>query len=55
MLKKATIALIPLFHNSARLVVMIKHSVIIFKKAIQYLNSGQVPVIAMDQPLYVLA
>ena len=45
----------PLFHDSAHSVAMIKHSMIVTKNVIQYLNPGQVPVIAMDQPLYVLA
>jgi len=54
-LKKANIALMPLFHDNAHSVAMIKHDMIIAKKAIQYLNPDQVPVIAMDQPLYALA
>ena len=54
-LKKANIALMPLFNDSAHSVAMIKHSMIVAKKAIQYLNPDQVPVIAMDQPLYALA
>jgi len=45
----------PLFHDSAHSVAMIKHSTIIAKNVIQYLNPDQVPVIAMDQPLYALA
>ena len=34
---------------------MIKHSMDIVKRAVQYLNPGQVPVLAADQPLYALA
>ena len=45
----------PLFHENAQSVSMIKHAMIITKTAIQHLNHGQVPVIAMDQPLYALA
>ena len=40
----------PLFHESAQSVAMIKHAMIIGKNAIQHLNHEQVPVIAMDQP-----
>ena len=54
-LKKANIALLPLFNDSAQSVAMIKHSMIVVKRTIQYLNPDQVPVIAMDQPLYALA
>ena len=45
----------PLFRENAQSVSMIKHAMIITKTAIQHLNRGQVPVIAMDQPLYALA
>ena len=45
----------PLFHENAQSVSMIKYTMIITKTAIQHLNHGQVTVIATDQPLYVLA
>ena len=54
-LEKATIALMPLFLDSGPSVTMIKHIMITSKKAIQYLSSDQVPVVAMDQPLHALA
>ena len=34
---------------------MIQHSMNVIKKATQHLNPGQVPVIAVDQPLYTVA
>jgi hypothetical protein len=48
-------ALLPLFLDNAHSVAMIKHSMDIVKRAVQYLNPGQVPVLAADQPLYALA
>ena len=41
--------------DSGPSVTMIKYIKITSKKAIQYLSSDQVPVVAMDQPLYALA
>ena len=34
---------------------MIKHAMDVIKSCINYLNPGQVPVIAVDQPLYAIA
>ena len=34
---------------------MIKHSMDIVKTSVQYLNPGQIPVLAADQPLFALA
>ena len=48
-------ALLPLFLDDANSVAMIRHSMDIVKAAIQYLNPGQTPVLAADQPLYALA
>ena len=50
-LEKATIAQMPLFLDSSPSVTMIKHIMIASKKAIQYLSSDQLPVVAMDQPI----
>ena len=52
---KAKIALLPLFNENANSVAMIKHAMMITKEAIEFLNPGQIPVIAMDQPLFSLA
>ena len=48
-------SLLPLFHDQAHSAAMTRHSMDVVKKAIEILNHGQVPVIAMDQPLYALA
>ena len=48
-------ALLPLFLESAHSVAMIKHSMDIVKTSVQYLNLGQIPVLAADQPLLALA
>ena len=45
-------ALLPLFLDSAHSVAMIKHSMTMVQATVQYLNPGQVPVLAADQPLY---
>ena len=46
-------ALLPLFQEQSP--AMIKHSMNIVKKAVDFLNPGQVPVTACDQPLYAVA
>ena len=51
----AIIALLPLFLENAHSVAMIKHSMDIVKTSVQYLNSGQIPVLGADQPLFALA
>jgi hypothetical protein len=45
----------PAFYEQANSVAMIQHSMNIIKYATHFLNPGQVPVIAMDQPLFTLA
>ena len=39
----------------AKSVAMIKHSMNVIKASVEYINPGQIPVIAFDQPLYALA
>ena len=34
---------------------MIRHAMDVIKACVNYLNPGQVPVVAMDQPLYAVA
>jgi len=51
-LEKATITQMPLFLDSGPSVTMIKHIMITSKRQF---NTLQVPVVAMDQPLYALA
>ena len=51
----ALISMLPLFHDQAKSVAMIRHSMNTVKAAVEVLNPGQVPVLACDQPLYSLA
>ena len=53
--KEDKIALLPLLTDNAHSPALIKHVMKIVKDDIRYLNPGQTPVIAMDQPLYALA
>lgn len=48
----ALISMLSLFHNQAKSVAMIRHSMNIVKTAVAVLNPGQVP---CDQPLYTVA
>lgn len=49
-----TVALMPLFIESAHTPAMIKHAMDVVRAATQAVNPGQVPVLAMDQPLFAL-
>ena len=49
------VALLPLFHEKAATIAMIKHGMDIQQSITQYLNPGQIPVMAFDQPLFALA
>jgi len=51
----AITGLLPLFQENAHTTAMIQHSMKVIKQAINYLNPGQTPVIAMDQPLFAIA
>ena len=51
----AITSLMPMSHESAHSVPMVLHGMNIVNDAIQLVNPGQVPVIAMDQPLFALA
>ena len=48
-------ALLPMFHDSAHTVAMIRHSIDVVKTAVEHLNPGQAPVVTFDQPLFALA
>ena len=48
-------ALLPLFPDQAKSVAMIRHAMDVIKISVDHLNPGQVPVIALDQPLYTVA
>ena len=48
-------ALLPLFHDQAHSVAMIRHGMDVVKVAVRKLNTRQVPVITFDQPLFAIA
>ena len=48
-------SLLPLFPDQAKSAAMICHSLNIIKASVNHLNPGQIPVVAMDQPLYAVA
>ncbi|KAG7161157.1 hypothetical protein Hamer_G024212, partial [Homarus americanus] len=47
--------LLPLYVESAHTVAMIRHSIDVIKNAVEHLNTGQTPVVTLNQPLYALA
>ena len=49
------VALLPLFLENAHSVAMILHGMNVVNDVVQHLNPGQIPVIAMDQPLFAIA
>lgn len=48
-------AMLPLFQDDLKSVAMIRHSMNVIKLAVNKLNSSQVPVFTLDQPLYAIA
>ena len=53
--QEAIISLMPMFLENAHSVAMIRHALNVVKLATEHVNPGQVPVIAVDQPLFALA
>ena len=49
------VALLPLFLENAHSVAMILHGMNVANDVVQHLNPGQIPIIAMDQPLFAIA
>ena len=47
--------LLPLFYEKAATVAMLKHGMDTVQLTTEFLNPGQIPVLAMDAPLYALA
>ena len=47
--------LLPLFHEKAATAAMIKHGMNVIRWSTDFLNPGQIPVVAFDAPLYALA
>ena len=52
---KAVVATLPLFFEKADSAAMVKHSMILLQKVTDYINPGQVPVLACDQPIFAQA
>ena len=50
----AITGLLPLFHDNAHSLAMVKHGMNVIKEVTEHVNPGQVPVITMDQPLYAI-
>lgn len=48
-------SMLPLFQEEAHSVAMIKHAMDIARATTQFLNPGQTPVLAVDQPLFAIA
>ena len=48
-------SLLPLFYEEAKSSAMIAHTMKVVKNAVDFLNPGQIPVVACDQPLYAIA
>ena len=44
----------PLFSESSNSLAMMRHSMMVIKKSVDFVNPGQTPVITADQPLYAL-
>ena len=51
----AIITLLPMFPETSSSLAMIAHSMRVVKAAVQHLNPSQIPVVALDQPLFALA
>ena len=54
-LQAVIIQLLPLFSEKAATAARVKHGMNVAREAAQFLNPGQIPVIALDAPLYALA
>ena len=51
----AIIALLPLFYEKAATLYMVKHGMDVVQSITSHINPGQIPVIALDKPLFALA
>ena len=47
--------MLPLFTEDSKSVAMIMHAMRLIKQSINFLNPGQIPIVALDQPLYAIA
>ena len=50
----AITGLLPLFRDNAHSLAMVKHGMNVIHQATEHVSPAQVPVIAMDQPLYAI-
>ena len=50
----AVISLLPMFYKNAHSIAMILHAMNMIKAAVNHVNPGQTPIIALDQPLFAL-
>ena len=48
-------SLLPLFPDDSKSAAMIRHSMDVVQRAVDFLNPGQVPVLTVDQPLFAIA
>lgn len=48
-------SLLTLFQEEAHSAAMIRHAINVVSHAVHFLNPGQVPILASDQPLYAIA
>lgn len=48
-------AMLLLFKEQAHSPAMIRHSMTIVRKAVQFLNLGQIPIVSFDRPFYVIS
>ena len=48
-------ALMPLFHDNAHAVAMVKHRMDMIMKATELVNPAQIPVLTLNQPLFTIA
>jgi len=51
----AQCALLPLFYEKSTTPAMIKHGMDVVRRAVEFLNPGQIPVTTFDQPLFAIA
>lgn len=54
-IQAGTSTLLPLFKEKAASIAMVKHGMTVISKITEHCNSGQIPVMVVDQPLFALA
>ena len=45
----------PLFHDNAHSLALVKHGMDVIAEATEYVNRGKVPVLTVDKPLFAIA